>query len=323
MKIFLDHEDKFENSLIIFQSAGIPGTIDRFLSKLLVKQNLLIATAFRDDWEIDDFLSSKRKRMVTCNNQNAKIALELFFEFFHIDIYFLNSIKEAEILANASLSITSIINGFLNELCFAYPNTNLKDFSKMILENLPLDEISLSIGLSRYKLANASNNLIEGSKKEDGLSILKISNSFNLSLILYYGDLIAKKGCKKVAIYGVSGEGDLKEIRVSASVILAEYLKNLGLEVYLNDPLFDNSELESILPFTKIFNLVDKADVECVIFMAPHNEYKYLTQKDLKEMGILNCEIIIDNTEFFKDYIFDEKTIYHIAGDGKLSELEL
>ena len=56
--------------------------------------------------------------------------------------------------------------------------------------------------------------------------------------------------------------------------------------------------------------------------MTDHKAYKYLAREDLTTLEIDKAKLIIDNTEIFKDYNLGENTIYHIAGDGKLGDLE-
>ena len=62
-KLFLQNRDKLNNSLIIFQSAGIPRTIDGQFDKIMQDNglNIDIVTVFRSDWIIEDFFINNNK----------------------------------------------------------------------------------------------------------------------------------------------------------------------------------------------------------------------------------------------------------------------
>ncbi|NOX16287.1 MAG: hypothetical protein GXP61_09770, partial [Epsilonproteobacteria bacterium] len=72
-KLFIRNRDKLENSLIIFQSAGIPKTIERDFCKIFKEYNLNIevSTVFRSDWIVEDFFNKNFKRIISGNNKNA------------------------------------------------------------------------------------------------------------------------------------------------------------------------------------------------------------------------------------------------------------
>ncbi len=60
---------------------------------------------------------------------------------------------------------------------------------------------------------------------------------------------------------------------------------------------------------------------DALFIFRDHSNYRFLSQINIDEKGISKTKIIIDDVGIFKNFKFSEKTLYHIPGDGNLSEL--
>jgi len=322
LKVFIENKKILSDSLIVFQSVGIPKKIQKtFIDKIKEHGlNISIASAFRSDWIIEDFFSSS-KRIIAGYNSSSLDKIKKLFEVFDLDYEALSSIEEAEIYENAKSSLQSTISAFFNQISIAYPYINVNELSSILLKNLSLNEIEVTIGSINYKVANATKHLLSGVENNNIPSIIQETESFNLSSILYYGDLLIRKNIKSVSILGVSTKNSLKDIRISSSIILAEYLNSRGVKIYINDSNFTKEELNSLLPFAIFFELKNlKSDA--VVVMNNTKEYKFLNQLELDKIGISKAQIVIDNVGIFKNFKFEKETIYHFVGDGNLEGLK-
>jgi len=323
LKIFKLNYNVNDDALILFQAAETPGWIqNKFIDVLIQNEsNYSFASAFRSDWNIEEFFLDKQTRIIAGHDEKSRKKVSILFELFNIKYLELNSIKESEVYINAKKSLEFTMSAFLNQLSLAYPDININNFSEILLNNIESDAINLGFGSTDFKNANSIDHLLQGVEDESIYTIIKEAQSTNVSLLLYYADLLKRKNVKSVLIFGISSQDSLKDIRFSPSIILAEYLNTLNIKVYINDPNFDELEMKALLPFSHNFNLKENVSEDAVFIMKSYKEYRTLTQNNIEENSLYNTSIIIDNIGLFTDFIFSESTLYHHIGDGNFKRL--
>jgi UDP-N-acetyl-D-mannosaminuronate dehydrogenase len=322
--IFTRHKSALAGALIIFESAGMPGNIDKNFIDVLRKKGIRcsFASAFRSDWTVEEFMFRDKKRILAANDKESLEKAGAFYDLLGTSYKTLSSVKEAEIYENAKNSFQFIASTYINQLAFAYPDTNIREMTKYLLNDVELNESHLSIGAGGYKMLSSVRNIIGGSKNPNFLSLLKVAQDTNLSMILNYGDMIKKMGCKSAALMGLSIKGNQKNIELSPSVLLAEYLNKSGIKVYVDDPFYSPEGISKILPFTKSVNILKSpSKVDALFVMTGHNRYKAITQKEINGSSIYSASVIIDNVPIFKGFKFSDSTIYHAIGDGRMALL--
>jgi len=321
---FVKNRNKLENSLVIFQSAGVPEDIEKFFYVILKKHNIniKIATVFRSDWTIEDFFDKTSIRVISGNNQNAVNDVKVFLDFLGLEAIKLNSIVEAEIYENAKNALNYTVVAFFNQLSLAYPGINVNELSKKMFKDLKFDNnITLGVSGVDYKSEQSIENILRGSTK-DFLTILKEANRTNISFLFYYIDLLKSKNIKSVTILGLSSYSTMKDLRFSPSVILSEYLYRENIEIYIHDENFNKEEILDVLPYCNFIDIYnDRILSDTVIIMSLCREYKFLTQDDIDKMDLSNVKYVLDNTGFFKNFIYSKRTIYHQLCDGNLSKV--
>jgi UDP-N-acetyl-D-mannosaminuronate dehydrogenase len=277
------------------------------------------ASAFRSDWTIEEYLSKGKRRVLAANDEGSLKSLEFFYRLLGIRHKTLSSIKEAEIYENAKNSFQYVTSSFINQLALAYPDTNVRDMTRYLLEDVELNETHLCIGAGGYKMPSSVKNLIDGSADPNFLSLIKEAEDANLSMILNYAEVIKKRGLKSAVILGLSVKGDQKSIELSPSVILAEYLNKLNIKVCVDDPFYGKASLSKILPFCKSTDILKEGlESDCLFVMADHDKYRYITQSHIDSLGICKAKMVIDNVSLFKEFKFSASTVYHAVGDGTL-----
>jgi UDP-N-acetyl-D-glucosamine dehydrogenase len=97
---------------------------------------------------------------------------------------------------------------------------------------------------------------------------------------------------QKILVYGLSYRKGVKEHHLSGTFSLIRELKKFTNEVYLEDPLYTEIELES-LGFQTI---KDISRITCIIVHTPHNEFNKKDFKEFKNLNFVyygrNCEPI-------------------------------
>jgi len=320
---FIKNKNKLKDCLVIFQSAGIPKSIENDFLGLLKKENIEISTAtvFRSDWTIENFLRMNTQRIVSANSKEAMLKTEVFLEQLCINIAQVSTIEEAEIFENVKTSLSYTVVAFFNQLSLAYPDVDINKLSKLVLKNIDFTNIDLGVNSVDFKSEQSIESLLKSSKG-DFLTLLQEANSTNLSFLFYYINLLKSKNIDSVTILGLSSSGSMKDIRFSPSVILAEYLDKENIEVYIHDEYYSKDEILETLPFSKYLDIhTCEITTSTVIVMNMCKEYKFFTQDTVEKMKLTEVEVILDNTGFFKNFKYSVDTLYHQLCDGNLIEV--
>ncbi|MFD1848473.1 nucleotide sugar dehydrogenase [Oceanobacillus bengalensis] len=117
---------------------------------------------------------------------------------------------------------------------------------------------------------------------------------------------------KNVLILGLSYRENVKEPTKSSSLLLIDHLKEKEANVFVNDPLFTESEVieYSVLPLSLDDRLVSEMDV--VILQAFHDQYRNIDFSQFK-----NCKVVLDGrNKLNKDEIIELGMMYEGIGIG-------
>ncbi len=324
-EVFGHYKNRLVDSLILFQSAETPGDIQRhFVDSLRdARVECSIATAFRTDWSIEEFFHTQKPQVLAGYDSDSLEKVVNVFELFGIRYELLSSVEEAEIFESTRKSLQHIVSSFFQELMLAYPETDIRNVSRLVINALQIEGTYPSLGVLGYKSASAIGHLLDGSTDPGKLSVLKTSEAASLSALFHYAEIIAKRSKHGVTIFGISEKRDQRDIRLSPSLILADSLLNRGVHVQIHDPYFAAAEARELLPTAEfVTDISEPLRCDCIVLMTPHLHYHYLNQADLDHMGVTSANIVIDNSGLWKVFRFHDDTIYHIPGDGKLRSLE-
>ncbi|MGA1823503.1 MAG: UDP binding domain-containing protein [bacterium] len=321
---FIKNRELIDEPLVLFQSAGVPRSIYKSFIRHLEKEGILCyyASAFRSDWVIEEFLLNKKSQVIAGYTKEGLERATIFFNLLGIDYSIISSIEEAEVYENAQNALHYTISTFINQLSLSYSGIDLRSMSKLLLKNIKTDKIAINIGSLKYKVANSLSQLMDGIPGDNYLTILKEAQNGNISVLLYYGDLLKQRDVKSITILGISAKGTFKDIRFSPALIFAEYLHRQGMDIYVNDPHYGKDDILQIVPFAKYLDLrEERVESDALILFRDHSFYRSFSQKDIEHKGISSVKIIIDDTGIFQNFRFSENTLYHMPGDGKLIKL--
>ncbi len=324
-EIFKSYQGELKDGLILFQSGETPGDIQRHFIEPLKATcvDCSFATAFRTDWSIEEFFYANKRQVISGFDTQSLVKVKDVFELFDIKHATLSTIKEAEIFESARKSLQYIVSSFVNQLMLAYPDTDIRQMAEFIKEEIQFDNTMPSIGPIGYKSASAIGHLLDGSRHPDRLTMLRDTEAAGLSALINYSEIIRRQSEHGVTILGISEKRDQRDIRLSASLIMAERLLAKGVKVKLHDPYFTKEEMAEFLPGAEVISdLTHPLNTECCVMMTPHRAYRYLNQAELDRLGVTSAKFVIDNAGLWKDFLFSKDTFYHIPGDGKLGRLE-
>ena len=303
--------------MFLFQSSEVPGTIDgNVIRKMKTHKNISFASILRSDWLVEDFFTDKKRRAIGANDDISYSLTKTFLNIFNIESFRVDSIRLAEIYENAKKSIQYSQSAFLSQLAMSYPKDNIGNIAKYLSTEVEHNQTLLGMGRVDYKLSSANDNLLSGALIPKNMTILMDSQRTNLSLYMYYADILKRKNFYSVLIMGVSSKRNQRDMRLSLSVMLINYLFSIGMAVYIYDPLFSDKEIMDIDDRIIVDNMSVKVDA--VVCMTGHDDFQSLTQHQVNKNSLYNSKIIIDYFGVLRNLQFSNSTIYHSSGDGVL-----
>jgi nucleotide sugar dehydrogenase len=324
--------DNLKNSdkapFIIFESAFIPGHIEKHFVENLKKQNIIcskdyyLGVMFRTDWSIESFIKQKYKTPVAAYCKKSLRAMREMLDYIGIVTLELGNLKEAEIYVNSINAIQAMASDFMRQLALGYPSVDMKKVSELLFRGISLESCTLNMGTGGERMTFAIDNLIFGSNNPGKLTLLKEFQDINISSVLNYGEYILRHGHKSVAILGVTYKGNQKDLTLSPAITLADYLIKNSVKVLLNDPFCAKEEINKFVKGASVVEFpegVFSADV--LIVACDHNQYKGISQAALENIK-KETKLIIDNCGIWSHLSFGNNIKYCQVGDGTLDILK-
>ncbi|UCC95069.1 MAG: hypothetical protein JSW40_09745 [Candidatus Omnitrophota bacterium] len=311
--------------LVILESAFLPGHLERCFVAPLKKARLhcsrdyYLGVLLRTDWSIEAFVSRRDKMPIAGHCPKSLKAIRELCEYLKIPMAELGSIREAELYVNSISTIQAMVNDFVRQLTLGFSSVNMRRVSKALFENITFDECRLNMGTGGTKMTFAIDYLLKGSDNPKNLTLLREFQNINISSVLNYAEHIVRQSYKSVAILGVTYKGNQKDLTLSPSITLAEYLLSHSTKVLLNDPLFTYKELRALAGGAKIATFPEEVfSADVVVVVSDHNAYKYLSQRTLNAIKKKKTKLVIDNYGIWSHLSFGNKIKYHQVGDGSL-----
>ena len=313
--------------LIIFESAYIPGHIERnFISRLkshglVCGRDYYAGAWFRTDWTVESFLNREEPMPVAGFCPKSAEAVMGLFSSLGLPVVALETIKEAEIYVNAMSTIQAMATDFMRQLSLGYPAVDMKRVSRLLFSNARLDECELTMGTGGTKMTLAIDHLIEGSSDPGSLSLLKDFQDLNISSVINYGEFLKRHGFRSVTILGLTYRGNQKDLTLSPSMTLADYLIENGIIVSINDPLFTGPEIKKMVKGCGVVDFdASIFSSEVLIVATDHREYRFLSPKMLSAGK--KTRLVIDNYGIWSGFSFGKNIRYCQVGDGSLNLLK-
>ncbi|HET8912852.1 MAG TPA: nucleotide sugar dehydrogenase [Ktedonobacteraceae bacterium] len=130
----------------------------------------------------------------------------------------------------------------------------------------------------------------------DGLDLPRHARQFNDTMADYgvqrIESLLGSLDQKSALILGIAYRGNVKETAFTSAKLLQEALTQRGATVYVDDPLFSDSEIQA-LGYTPV-SAAQEGRIEAIILQSGHQQYH-----DLDFGRFPGCKVILDGRQFF------------------------
>lgn len=309
--------------LVIIESTLTPNKTDELVLPTFEKQGLrvgkdvLLGVAPRRDWFIspEKNLRSLPRIVGGTTPETTKLMIEVL-SIVCDRLVPAPDHKHAEIVKSVENAFRHVEITLANQLSLAFPSLNMVEVLKLVGTKWNVGVFHPSFGSGGYCIPVSSKYVLEGAEIPEYLTILKetISTDSNMPVIL--ADRVADRGFKKVGILGLSYKGDLKVHVLSPTIRIVKRLKELGVDVRVNDPYYFDDEIKQLTGASSFAFPDQLPEFDSILIVAGHRLYRAIPEKRLKSY-LTNCRLIIDNLEeTWRNFDWKSTNIqYHVAGD--------
>ena len=117
----------------------------------------------------------------------------------------------------------------------------------------------------------------------------------------------------KIALLGLSYRGNVKEHRYSPTLDIIKLLKELQVDVYLHDPLYNLEEIQKITRVNFVDNLEEiLLHADCIVLLADHRDYEESLISKMDKYA-RKPYIFIDTRKTYDVVNTEERKVYHIG----------
>lgn len=124
----------------------------------------------------------------------------------------------------------------------------------------------------------------------------------------------------KVLVMGIAFKENVADARNSKVVDIIKELKEYGVDVFITDPVVNETEVEEVYNL-KLVKFEEIKEVDAIIFAVAHEEYEKLKLEDLKKLYRNLNPILIDKRGLYRNsspLLIDVKGIFNKSEASKL-----
>jgi len=293
-----------QNTLVINESTVPVGTTRDRLGKILERESGLelgtdFGLAFSPErvysGRIFTDLAKYPKVVGAADQESTNMAVSFYQQVLDAEVIVMDSIEASELVKLIETSYRDVNIALANQFAKYAAEYKLDIMQAIVAANSqPFSHIhtpGVGVGghcipVYPYFLPNTS----------DEPSVISIARATNDGMAQYAVDLLKKEmrnlSGKSIMILGLSYREDVKEVAFSSTWLLIEALEMENAEIFVHDPLFSATEIESYGLKSAAFDVLPPLDA--VILQSYHSQYRGL------DFGIFGCKVVLDGRNVLK-----------------------
>lgn len=320
---------KYENirnsreTIVIIESTLIPGTARKCLNMLTERcpeKSIMLGVAPRRDWFISkDKNLENLPRIVGTNSDSASKVIEEELSVVCKTIVHALDYEHAEITKSVENAFRHMDITLANQLCDAFPHMNMRHVLELVGTKWNIDTYYPSFGTGGYCIPLSSRYLKEAAEVSMGL--IDETVKYDTMRPTMFAEEIIKMHPSKVGILGIAYKENLKINKNCAIQRMIVQMQKTGIEIYINDVMYKESEIVSTY-HAHWFEWLDYQaykQFDILIINTAHDAYMNFDSNRLHE-ALQRCWRVYDNCGLLQKMDVTEKlgSRYWLIGTPKL-----
>lgn len=291
-----------KGSIVVFESTVYPGVTQQVCVPILEREsNLKCGKDFKVGYSPERINPGDKlhrleniKKIVSGMDKDSLLEIKNIYDMvIEAKTFPVSSIMTAEAIKVVENSQRDINIAFMNELAMVFDKMDIDTAEVISGMNTKWNALGFypglvgghCIGVDPYyftyqaeKLGYHSQIILAGRKVNDSMGEF-IADAAVKQMVL------AKQtpARSNVVILGITFKENCPDIRNSKVEDIIKKLKSYGINPKIADPMADKDETEKLYD-TKICNLEDISDADCIIIAVAHSEFKNLSLKDIDKL---------------------------------------
>tara|TARA_Y100000310_G_C20673009_1_gene811325 strand:- start:1529 stop:2797 length:1269 start_codon:yes stop_codon:yes gene_type:complete len=307
-------ENLKKNAIVVYESSVYPGATEEICIPILEKcSNLKCGQDFKVGYSPERIVPGDKEHTIdkitklvsAIDEETIDKTAEVYNKIIDAGVYKVRNIKTAEaakIIENVQRDMNIAL---MNELSLLFNELDIDTKEVLEASGTKWNFLKFYPGLvGGHCIPIDPYYLIHKAEKINcNLKIITASRDVNESMPEHVSKLVAKALTKakkelknsKVLLLGLTFKENVKDMRNSGAEKLIKELKKHNIGVIAHDPLVDNSEKEFGI---KNISINEIKDIDCIVLVNSHNEFKNLTIDKLLKITKEN-PVLFDMKYFF------------------------
>lgn len=308
--------------LIIVESTLTPRKVDELVIPMLetgglrVGHDVLVGVAPRRDWFISPEKTLQTLPRViggTTPETTALMAEVLGIVSDHI--LRASDHRHAELVKSVENAYRHMDIALANQLSLAYPGLDVREVLRLVGTKWNMETYYPSFGTGGYCIPLAPQYVLEGARRPDELSLLKVALEADRAQPFRVARSLVRRGVERVGILGFAYKGNLKVHTLTPTLPILGELWRAGVVAKVHDPYFTLEELRRYCdPSVETFPFPEGLrEFDAILIVADHTHYRLTKPRQVLE-HLTRCWLVLDNVGVWRDFPLNGIE-YHVAGD--------
>ncbi len=289
-----------EPVLIVLESSGAPGAIDRIVLPALrraghqVGRNVCVGAAPRGDYGRSPFEDPAGcVRVVGGATKRCGELLLQFYEFAGARVRLAATHREAELACAVFRGAQHLLMSYSNQLALAFGGADVREVAELAASIGPLSLGAPGLGSSGYFLPFSANHLRDSADEPEMLTLVDEAFRCDLMMAGVVADRVVEAGVRRPAILGLSALADTRNHIQSPALRLARAFRGRLAEGYVCDPFYRDAEVADLTGFSRLEwpEGLDRCDG--VVVVTGHRAFRIADGAELTRR-LKNARLVLD-----------------------------
>ncbi len=305
--------------LIIIESTLTPKTSEKVILPLLKKiglevgRDILYGVAPRRDWFVSGGKNLEELDRVFggADGESAE-QMESVLGIVCKKLHKASNHEVSEMVKSFENAYRHMEITLANQLSLGYPNDNIREVLRLVGTKWNIGTFYPGFGTGGYCIPLSSKYVLQGAECPEKIGILNSTIETDTQINDIIARSLAKRGCKKVGVLGLSYKENLKVNILSPTIPFVKELKRNNIEVKACDPYYSGEEIKKYLDVDSFSFPQGLKEFDALVLTVAHDAFCSISKNRL--VSNLNKGVfVLDNTGKWKEHLDNNRSVSYVV----------